>query len=60
MGLRSHEYEDTKTNPPRHMLAAGVPILGDTIYPTILTEDAANYSRPIPQPITPIDAKYWT
>ncbi|CAB0530976.1 hypothetical protein CIP101434_02475 [Corynebacterium diphtheriae] len=42
------------------MLAAGVPILGDTIYPTILTEDAANYSRPIPQPITPIDAKYWT
>ncbi|MBG9350850.1 23S rRNA pseudouridylate synthase, partial [Corynebacterium belfantii] len=30
-----------------HMLAAGVPILGDTIYPTILDEDAEDYSRPM-------------
>ncbi|SPJ41912.1 hypothetical protein CHUV2995_02742 [Corynebacterium diphtheriae subsp. lausannense] len=29
------------------MLAAGVPILGDTIYPTILAEDAEDYSRPM-------------
>ncbi|AEX70506.1 hypothetical protein Q6D62_09350 [Corynebacterium diphtheriae] len=55
MGLRSLEFEDTKTTPgPRHMHSTTpedqqppAPILGDTIYPTILAEDAEDYSRPM-------------